>query len=90
MKLSKQLDVCFLNITQQPHERDFEKLFYQHIYINVINTLMYALLVDTTFHEDLQQKSNHLKKEIKKFIQNILTFSVCMIINVNTTIFIYS
>lgn len=50
------------------HEKDFEKWFYQHIYTNVINTSKYVLLVDTTFHEDLQQKSIHLEK--KKVVNN--------------------
>lgn len=63
-KSSKQLDVCFSNTMQLPHEKDFEKWFYQHIYTNAINTSMYVSPVDTTFHEDLQQKSIHLQNKI--------------------------
>lgn len=53
---------------QPLHEKDFEKLFYQHTYINVINTLVYVVLEDTTFREDLRQKSNHLKNSINNSI----------------------
>jgi len=61
---------------QLPHEKDFEKWFYQHIYTNVINTSMYASQADTTFHEDLQQKSIHLKKKVVKNKIKLYTPSV--------------